>query len=355
MTDFLIVGRGLAATVLMHSFKKSGISFKVIGRRDLSNSSRIAAGIWNPIVFKRHSKSWLADELIPYLISFYRDCEKETGQPLIELKPIIKPFTENQEKTLWLKKSVELGDYTQPEIIETIPEDLKQFTIPNGYGIVNQSGQLNVKLFLDSSWETFKAHTINEAFIYNRLKMDSGRIVYKSLLFKNIIFCEGHLVKNNPWFYWIPLKPAKGEIINIKSDELKPGNYIFNKNGFIIQNKEAHFKVGATYAWDDLDQTPTKKALQELEAKLKNMTAEPYELVTHEAGIRPSSVDRRPIIGRHPKLSRFFVFNGLGTKGVMHAPYFAKNFVNFFLQQEPLNAQADIKRFYNLYDKKQQN
>jgi glycine oxidase len=75
MTDFIIVGQGLAASVLMHSFHQAKISFKVVGNDELSSCSKVAAGIWNPIVFKRLPKSWLAGEVVPCLNYFYSSCE----------------------------------------------------------------------------------------------------------------------------------------------------------------------------------------------------------------------------------------------------------------------------------------
>ncbi|MGZ4042733.1 MAG: FAD-dependent oxidoreductase, partial [Bacteroidia bacterium] len=74
MTDFIIVGRGLAATVLAHTFKTNNLAFKVIGSPNLSHSSLVAAGIWNPIVFKRLTSSWLAHQTVPFLINFYSEC-----------------------------------------------------------------------------------------------------------------------------------------------------------------------------------------------------------------------------------------------------------------------------------------
>jgi hypothetical protein len=70
MIDFIIVGQGLAANVLAHLFHQQSIRFKMIGNTKLSNCSNVAAGIWNPIVFKRLTKSWMADELISELNIF---------------------------------------------------------------------------------------------------------------------------------------------------------------------------------------------------------------------------------------------------------------------------------------------
>lgn len=354
MTDFLIVGRGLAASVLMHTFKKHSISFTAIGNQHLSSCSSVAAGIWNPIVFKRLTKSWLADDLISFLLPFYSDCESEMETSFVKLRAIVKPFTEEQERMLWLRKSeTELLNFIKSPMDEQITAEISQCKVPNGYGTVNQAGNINVKLFIESSAAFFSKHIYDDVFDHNLLKIYSDRVCYKYFEFKNIIFCEGFLVKDNPFFNWIPLKPAKGEILTIKMQNFRLKETIFNKNGFILNTGEDEYKAGATYAWDDLSQEPTKRRMNELRLKINQMTDHSYRVVSHEAGIRPSSVDRRPIIGAHPTYSSLFVFNGLGTKGVMLAPYFANNFVNFYLKKEPLNESVHVKRFYHLYGKKE--
>jgi len=64
------------------SLIEAGYSVKVINNPSLSSSSMVAGGIWNPIVFKRLTKSWLADELVPELITFYEYWEKNLAQLL---------------------------------------------------------------------------------------------------------------------------------------------------------------------------------------------------------------------------------------------------------------------------------
>jgi glycine oxidase len=353
MIEFIVVGRGLAANTLAHTFHQNEISFKLVGTESLSSCSKVAAGIWNPIVFKRLTKSWLADDLIPYLHTFYTDCEHRLGKKIITQRPIIKPFTEDQEKTLWLKKAKsELENFLDETIYESKTPALQNCKINNGYGVVNNCGNLDVAGFIEASTLLFKAQILDEVFDHQALKILDDKIVYKNTEAKHIIFCEGHLVKENPLFNWIPLKPAKGEILTIQTSSLSLMNSIFNRNGFIMDVAENNYRIGATYEWNELNEDATETGLLELNFKLENMIDGEYTVLKHEAGIRPSSIDRRPIIGSHPVFKNAFVFNGLGTKGVMLAPFFAKNFVNFYLQTEILHPEVDLKRFYTKYDDK---
>lgn len=351
MKDFMIVGQGLAAHVLMHTLHSQGISFITVGNGSLSSCSRVAAGIWNPVVFKRMTKSWLADALIPSLEAFYTGCELRLNKKLINRRPIIKPFVEEQEKRLWARKAgLELRGYLDGEAHSGTMPELEHFHIPNGYGLVKQSGNLDVAGFMDASAAYFKDHILSETLDYEQLRVSEEKVCYRLQEARNIIFCEGHLVSRNPFFGWIPLKLAKGEVLTVAMPELKLKHSIFNKNGFLMETSTGFYKAGATYEWQELTEQATEKGRRELVSKLEQMTGCSYTVQKQEAGIRPSSIDRRPLIGRHPVHANLFVFNGLGTKGVMLGPYFANNFVNFYLQKEAMHPEADLSRFYSRYD-----
>lgn len=350
MTDFIIVGRGLAATVLMHAFRREGISFRVIGDASLSGCSRVAAGIWNPVVFKRMTKSWMAGELIDCLLEFYSECEQVLGTKLLTLRDIIKPFSEEQEKKLWQKKAAGvLSTFIDPEIHYKLPDFLRGCRIADGYGRVLRSGNLDVKTFIDASADFFSDRITTERFEHTALSLLEGIVSYKSHTARNIVFCEGHLLKFNPLFNWVPLRPAKGEILTIHAPGLGLSNAVFNRNGFLMPLGDDLFRVGATYEWGDPNDETSSAGRKELEQKVRNMTQAEFRVRGHEAGVRPSCLDRRPVIGPHPNYPQAFLFNGLGTKGVMLAPFFAKNFVYFFFQKEALNAEINIKRFYDFY------
>ncbi len=348
LTDFIIVGQGLAGSVLALSLIKEGFSVTVINQPKLSSCSRVAAGIWNPIVFKRLTKSWLADELISELISFYEYCEKEFGISLMHHRHIIKPFTEEQEKNLWLKKSHDASSantFLDPSIYKDLVID-EHYTVKQ-YSKVLQAGNLDVSLFLEHTKKNIKENHnyLEEEFDFDHLKISENEINYKNVKARNIIFCEGHLVTSNPYFNWIPMKPAKGETITIHSTHLKLKQDIFNKGFFILPLGNNLFKIGATYEWNELNDVPTEKGKLDLIQKLNSVVTTPYSVISHEAGVRPAVTDRRPIVGKHPDFKNTFIFNGFGTKAVMLAPYFAKQLVKSITHHLPVEGEVNPERF----------
>ena len=343
--DFIIVGQGIAGSVLALSLIQKGYSLCTIDSPKLSTSSRIAAGIWNPIVFKRLTKSWLADDLVPELQSFYGFWEKELKTTLIRQRSIIKAFTEEQEKNLWIKKSNEDNIFLDNHIYENLIID--ENYIVNSYSKVLHAGNLDVANFIEST-KTYlenKQSYREEHFDYHKLNVTENEVTYNSISASNIIFCDGHLISQNPYFNWIPMKPAKGEVLTIRSTELKLKNDIFNKGFFIMPLGNDLYKVGATYEWEQLNDVPTEKGKDELLKKLNSVINHPFTIVSHDAGVRPSVVDRRPVVGTHPEFKNMFIFNGLGTKAVMLAPYFAKQFVNFIVDETPIDIEVNPNRF----------
>ena len=107
------------------------------------------------------------------------------------------------------------------------------------------------------------------------------------------------------------------------------------------------FRLGATYDWRDLTNAPTAEAIEMLQKKLSNIFSDSYEIINHQAGIRPTTHDRRPVIGLHPNYPQIGIFNGLGSKGTMLGPYFAKQFCEFLVgTSNYLNPEVDINRYF---------
>ncbi|MES2514848.1 MAG: FAD-binding oxidoreductase [Bacteroidota bacterium] len=344
--DVIIVGQGIAGSVMALTLIKSGYTVCVIDQPDLSSSSKIAAGIWNPIVFKRLTKSWLADELVPELINFYEYWQTQLQTTFIHHRTIIKPFTEEQEKSLWLKKAAEGNVFLDNNLYENLQIDKNN--IAASYSKVLQAGNLEVAHFLNCT-KTYIKETqtyLEETFDHTQLKISEEEISYKNITAKHLIFCEGHLISKNPYFSWIPMKPAKGEILTIRCEGLQLNHDIFNKGFFILPLGDNVYKVGATYEWENLNDLPTEKAKQELLQKLNAVITVPYSVVAHQAGVRPAVIDRRPVVGSHPQHKNMFVFNGFGTKAVMLAPFFAKQLLANIQQALAVDSEVDSLRFF---------
>ena len=203
--------------------------------------------------------------------------------------------------------------------------------------------------YLNGFRDYFISHNslLDEQFEYDQLNVEEDGVIYKNYTAKKIIFCEGFQTANNPFFSWLPFKLTKGEIITIQLEQNSVAdiNKVINKGVFILPIGDNTYKVGATYEWKDLTENTTEKGKADLIEKLKKVLQVPFTIIDHKAGIRPTVNDRRPLIGIHPKHNSVAVFNGLGTKGVMLAHYFANHFSDFLENKASLDKEVDIKRF----------
>ncbi len=345
-TDFIIVGQGLAGSILALELLKQNKSVLVIDKPEMSQCSRVAAGIYNPIVFKRLTQSWMADKIIPTMFEFFEAAEKLFNTKLIHQTKIARVLGSEQEEILWKKKSInELSDFIDGEIH---PSENEYEFLNSHYGFVNQAGFVDVTSFLTRTRNYLEQHNsfLNNTFAYKDVIVSENEIRYKNFTCDKLIFCEGHLATQNPFFKELKFKPAKGEVLTIYCEELKATS-IINKDFFILPLPEKHhFKVGATYNWLDFTDNLTDKAKQMLVEKIDSVIPFPYKIIKQQAGVRPSTIDRRPVMGFHAINKNMGVFNGFGTKAVMLAPYFSKHFCNFIFLNQELFLDVDVKRFY---------
>jgi glycine/D-amino acid oxidase-like deaminating enzyme len=211
---------------------------------------------------------------------------------------------------------------------------------------VTHSGKVNLGEILVAFRQKLEANNqlLSEQFNFEDLSIYDDGVNYKTIEAKNIIFCEGIKGTENPYFKHLPFNGAKGQVLIVRIPNFKPSK-IFKHRLFFVPLKEDLFWVGATNENQYTDDLPTEKGRVNLEKKLQKIVKVPYEIISHQAAIRPNIKDRRPLIGRHPLFHRLFIFNGLGTKGSSLAPYFAHHFVMHLLHEEPLMKVVDIERF----------
>lgn len=336
-----IAGFGLAGATLAWQLHFRNKSFVVFDSGS-NHCTRTAAGLVNPIVFKRLTKSWNVDLLLPFAYDFYKRIESVLEVKLISEKNILFPFSTKEDENNW---SVKMGDDRFKNYINHIHStELENIHAPNGVGLVNTFGNIDTNLFLDYSKKYFESKGIS--FITEKVDYSKAAADQNS----NFIFCEGVAVTENPFFNYLPMKPAHGETLVIETNELALQN-ILSKNLFILPLGNNQYKVGATYNWELKEPILTEAGKHDLIERLNHVLKCNFEIVSHQAGIRPTVADRRPLLGVHDEKKNLFIFNGLGTKGVLLAPYYANHFCDYFLEGKSLDNEVNIQRFAKRYRK----
>ena len=339
--DYIIVGDGYAALFFAHQLTKNKKSF-VIFSEGKKNASQISAGIINPVVLKRFSSFWLAQEQIDFFKKTLSEVEAYTGKNYYIPDRIHRIFHDEAEKILWLKKikNEDLNAFLSPEFrkIEVIKNDFET-------GKVDQSARLDVEAFFSdmNNYLQKNHHLISEKFEYSLLNSETQ--TYKNVHFQHLVFCEGMSVQNNPYFSEIPVESNKGHHLKVKlSVKVEEGSTLKKKHFLFALDENFHY-YGGTYDRDQIEQDNQESALDELKKGLAEFYPHPFEIEEINFGFRPTVKDRRPIIGRHSKFENLYVFNGLGARGILNGSYFSKQLFDFIEYNSPLNAEVDSKRF----------
>jgi glycine oxidase len=337
--NFLIVGQGIAGTTLAHKLYENGKYVHLIDNKHQSSSSLIAGGVTHPMSFKRIILSWKADSLIPTAKAYYDAFEVTFKTKVFHELEMSRVFSSIEEQNNWQ------GRTADSPMKDIIGDEELGLGFPFGSGKVKMAGRLDVALYLSRSNEFFKEEKIisEEQFDYNQLTYSETGVEYKGIVAENIIFCEGFKINQNPYFNYIPLSPTKGEVLIIKTKDLP--DCILSQGCFVMPIGNDKYVLGATYDRDNINQETTKLGKEQLIEKLKAIGNFDFEIIEHRAGVRPTTHDRRPILGTHPKYSNMHIFNGLGSKGVMLAPHFAGELIEYIIKGVQLNEEVRVSRY----------
>ena len=346
--DFIIVGQGIAGTTLAHLLEKKGKTFHVFDFYE-NKSSHIAAGLINPIVFKRLNKSWKADDFMPFLNDFYTEIEEKLDVTILYKKEIARLFSSFEDQNNWDVKSTKEG-YSKYLTDKQIPNlDKNVVEQKFGHGVVSGSGHLDIKVWLEAhknhfiSKQSYTFKEVNKADI----ELTENGVILHGVEATRLIFAQGFRGIFNDYFNYLPLKTTKGELVKIKVPALDTENVI-NKNMFVLPKGNNEYLAGSTYGWNDYSTNTTEEAKTDLFERISAFIKTDFTLVEQTAGVRPTVLDRRPLIGIHPEHKQLSIFNGLGTKGVMIAPFYGNQFINHLTENTPLDEEVDIKRFEDL-------
>jgi len=341
--DYIIVGQGLAGSLLSWELLQRGKQILVIDPGKEQTASKKAAGLYNPITGRKMVKTWLADDLFPGLEKYYHSLESEFNAKFIFPKTIYRPFHSHEEQNDWHGKVSSNNFSSFVEDVKINPTESENVLDPYGGIVLKRSGYVDLPKFLKvyRNFLTTSGKLSNEMFHYEDIKKLGSEVSYRGLLTKKIIFCEGSEVRNNPFFKELKFRVVKGELLNLKID--LPLNQILNRGVFMIP-KENLTQVGSTYDHDDLTWETSTKGKVDILERLGKIYSGRKEVVSQLAGIRPATFDRRPFLGLDKNRPYLGIFNGLGAKGVSLAPFFSQKMADFLVDGRPLPEEVRLNR-----------
>lgn len=339
----LIVGGGVAGISLSHHLLSDG--HQVVLLDDGKNvSSVIATGMVNPMSFRRTLLSWNATQFVQYAKSFYLELESLTGQKFLNELTIRRLFSSDEERLIWDRRSEEM-EFT-PFIESLSKSDLTFKFATLGSGRVKQSFWVDAPAFMSAMHKLLKQKGVLKTQTFTYGDFDPVSTTYKGDVYDVVVFANGYRNFENPYFKDVSVQTAKGQEIKVRWPAYS-GKESLHRKCFMLPIGSNVFRVGATYEWDQMDTQITEEAKQDLLLKIKSITDDEVEVLHQHAGIRPTSPDRRPLVGQHKEFKNLYLFNGLGTKGYLIAPSLADNFTRHLSEGTDLMNETRLYRFKN--------
>jgi len=343
--DFLIAGQGLAGSLLAWQLLNKGRQVLVVDPCADSTSSRIAAGLIHPVTGRRIVKTWRAEEFIPFAIKTYREIEDHLGETFFEEYPVFEIFHDIKHRNDWLGRSADegmVGYYGGECGPDSAPEGV---IAPYGGCWILKGGWLNTPRFLDALRNQLKHR---HSFLQDQINSKEITFTEKGIDWKNIhastfIDCTGYTFMKSRHEVQALFNPCKGELLKIRMKGF-PSDIVIHGNINLIPLGGWTYLAGSTYDFNNLDCERTPSAMNKLKEAITKMASPAFEILEHHAAIRPSTADRRPLIGTVPGTPGHYVFNGLGSKGVMLAPWMAAHLAKHLVGDSPLDREFSLLR-----------
>lgn len=352
MNQLLIVGGGLAGTLLSLECYERGISFTWLTTDQLPAASNAAYGICNPVHIRNRVLTWKAEELLEWSVESFKNRSKWLNVDAYFTMPVNHLINDEDELVGWRQhaETTALWKYSDGEPRHEFHSLLSDSFVAEVK--INGCFYLNVSMFIQAAKNRLADYMLDAEINWSELKDLKDHVSYQGKNYSKVIIADGSYATNNPFWNYIPFNLCKGEVLKVRIKGLKIKEAIHKKLMLIPLHDEV-FICGATYEWKDLSFHVSEAGKDELLNQLKLIIGSKYEVevLEHKAGVRPTMPDRRPVVGWHPVHKNIGVMNGLGTKGLILGPSAAKNLIDHMESGEPIWADWDVKRFNKRFEK----
>lgn len=349
--DFLIIGQGLAGSLLAWVLHRQGFTIRIARDPEYSGASRVAAGMINPITGLRLALAENISQQLDAAFSLYDQIEKFFSSPVFYPRKIARLFRNTREQDCYIKRSAQarFNDY----LGKAFEPGSQEFPVRHELGgfYIRQGGYLDVTKCLDLLDQYFSNNhlTIDRAVDHRQLEINTSMVQWQNLQAKRVIFCEGARMLQNQWFNWLPMQALHGDILTLSGPSIH-SETILNFGHWLLPLSGSTYRYGATNHPDHTDPSPVPASHSQLLSTLNDKTPDsPFTCVSHQAGVRPATRDRMPFIGIHPEYSQLAVFNGFGSKGSLMIPYYLAQFVQLLTRHKKLDPECDIYRYQKHY------
>jgi glycine/D-amino acid oxidase-like deaminating enzyme len=287
------------------------------------SASRVAAGLVNPVTGKNFSVSWRLAEFLPEAEAFYARVGGLLGKTLWFPLPVWRLVGEKE----WAKVAGKLEE-ARPWIAavdETVPGWRAAVVLTGG-------GRVATREFCEGTRDCFSGK--------KGLRQPHSAEAARGEDAAATVLCEGAagLVAGRLGGH----RCAKGEILTLRAPGWRADRISIGGGGWLVPLGDGIFKAGSTYVWDRLDGEPTPEGRARVEEIARLLGGADFEVIAHEAGVRPIVRKSQPVIG--PLDDGRIVFNGLGSKGSLYAPGVARRLAEWIGDGAEIDLELDLRK-----------
>ncbi len=331
--DYMIIGQGIGGSLLGEILHRAGRRVLFVDQGLGQGSSYGSAGMVQPFTGKR----WAMHPDYPTFLDFAHRCygqwEKKWGLNFWE-KTIVRVAESMAETGPFQDRAKAHPLYFR---CTGMPDQaISGFSAAFSSYYLTPAWKLDMARMLD----TYRAmlleegRLIMETFRHERISFNSRFLSYGPHCAKRLIFAEGAFAMTNPWFSHYPFACHRGQALRISAPQI-PSGQVYRFPGFmVVPMGGGECWVGASHERPGAKDLLDEDYIPGLEARLREILSGPFEVLGTWVGNRPSTRHRQPFWERHPQEHRICIFNGLGSKGALMAPYYAYRFAEQLLREE---------------------
>jgi len=340
--DFLIVGQGLAGTLLAQALRARGQKVAVVDDGWKSAASQVAAGLMTPLTGRRFTLT----PAYPELFAFAERRLTELG--VFRPTSVYRMFADDEQKEKGRKRAAMPAYAPFIERVTTVQGELDVGLTDSLGGVLMRGAWVDLKKLLAVERERLQAEGLlfTETFHPEAVQVQADGIVWQAVRARGVVYCDGYKSAQRGPFAYLPWQPAKGEALSLRSDApQKP--FILNREGWALPLGQGLWRTGTNWAWDQLDEVPTEVQREKLLKRFRGYFGQEVsvEVTAHVAGVRPCTADNLPLLGSHPTQAHTHLFNGLGPRGTVWAPVLAEEMAAYLVAGQPIRPEVNLRRF----------
>jgi glycine oxidase len=336
--DAILLGQGLAGTLLSYELLKRGKRILVLDDGNPKAASRLAAGLMSPITGQRTALMWKAKELLESAAGSYTALEGILGRRFFFPLPLKRIYANAEQSQRFRARKAQAGH--APWLGEEFSEKGMEGMEIRGAGWLDAAALLQAwRGYLQSREALQEASCQAGDFHFSQ-----GGVSWEGLEAGILVACLGLAESKNGFFGFLKFQPTKGEMLTVTAPSGDPGAIRYRSH-FAIPLGSGRFRVGSTYDRQDLSPSPTPQARAELESSAQQLLGLPMEVQSQDVGLRPNLLGHFPVLGPHPSVPALSIFNGLGSKGALWAPYGASLMAAWMDSKGEIPEELNIQRF----------